>query len=334
MESQLKRILDDLYSNSITEEELTKMINESKSTNIYVYYLLVLTKYFPIQKFTIVFEELKNNIMFITISSGNDIENHCLYLMIQPEKIHIENLNKCGPYKGTDMMLSVIEYAKEAKIPKLELMDKSKLYLCKSAVNLAYLNILSSGQSWYNSKDFYSDEYNAEKTNNLLVINKPFNELVETIIDNLTNPKIDMPSIFINLKKFESIKQFIKPLITDMKELNINFKNNPQENNDIKIKTEFRNLINDAIPENNNTTIQEVFQNIQRHFRSFPESGCTKEQEQLVRIINIIITMLNHNSKYEWAPGFVIKYDYSKLEYNVPLSGGKKNKTKKNKKRN
>ena len=58
MESEQKSILDDLYSNSITEEELTKKIEETKSTNLYKYYLLVLTKYFPIQEFTIVFEEL------------------------------------------------------------------------------------------------------------------------------------------------------------------------------------------------------------------------------------------------------------------------------------
>jgi len=323
IQTELNNVLEHLQNNIISEEELTKMIEETRETKKLVYYLLVITKYFPIQDFNIILENNENEKLILTIGAKYDIENeeldfedfHCLYLMIEPAKIYIENLNKCGNYTGTDMMFRVIHYAKEVKIPKLELTDKSKLYLCKSAVNLAYLNILSSGKSWYNSKDFYSDEFNAEQTNNLLVINKPFNELVEVIIENLTNP-------------------LIEPFITDIKELNRNFKNNPKENIDIKIKTEFRKLINDAIPANNNITIQEVFQNIQRQFRSFPNSKCSKEQEQLIRIINIIITMLNHNSSYEWAKDFVIKYDYSKLEYTVPLSGGKKNKTKKNKKRN
>ncbi len=331
MESELKSILDDLYSNSITEEELTKKIEETKSTNLYKYYLLVLTKYFPIQEFTIVFEELKKNIMFISIYPGNDVDYPCLYLMIQPEKIHIENLSKCGDYTGTNMMFRVIEYAKEVKIPKLDLLDKSKIHLCDKAINLAYLNILTTGQSWYNSKGFISEKYNEEKANNLLVINKPFNELVNIIVNNLTNPGIDMPSIFTNLKQFKSIQPFIKVFIADMKELNRNLRDEPEELN--KIKTEFRKLINDAIPADNNSTIQQVFQNIQRQFRSFPNSNCTPEQQHLIRIINIIITMLSHNSSYNWAPDFKINYNYSKLEYTVPLSGGKKNKTKKNKKR-
>ena len=229
------------------------------------------------------------------------------------------------------MMFRVIHYAQEVKIPKLELTDKSKIYLCDKAINLAYLNILTTGQSWYNSKGFISNEYNEEKANNLLVINKPFNELVDIIVNNLTNPGIDMPSIFTNLKQFKSIQPFIKVFIADMKELNKNLRDEPEELN--KIKTEFRKLINDAIPADNNSTIQQVFQNIQRQFRSFPNSNCTPEQQQLIRIINIIITMLSHNSSYNWAPDFKINYNYSKLEYTVPLSGGKKNKTKKNKKR-
>jgi len=330
IESQLKNILEDIYSNSINEEELTKMIEETKSTNIYKYYLLVLTKYFPIQEFTIVFEEFKNNIMFISISVKYDINNpeineddyHCLYLMIEPAKIHIENLNKCGPYTGTDMMFRVINYAKETKIPKLELMDKSKKFICDGAINLAYLNILTTGQSWYNSKGFISNKTNAEKTNNLLVINKPFNKLVEVIINNLTN--IDMPSIVKNLKRLGLIEK-------DIFELQALIKNSEKE----ELKAKFKKLINSTIKANNDTTIQEVFQDIQRQFRSFPEYGCTPEQEKLVRIINIIITMLNHNSTVvpPWAPEFIINYNYSKLEYTVPLSGGKKNKTKKNKKR-
>jgi hypothetical protein len=315
---QLKNTLFQLQNNTLSENELVKLINETKETNIFIYYLIILVKYFPLTEFNIVLEDNKANILFVTIGVKYDINNleldeesfHCLYLMIEPSKIHIENLNKCGNYTGTDMMFRVIHYAQEVKIPKLELTDKSKIFLCDSAINLSYLNILTTGQSWYNSKNFISSKTNEEKENNMLVIQKPFNLLVESIVNNITKP--DMFSIVKNLKKLGLVNKNV----FELKGLN------PVKKEELKVA--LKDLINRIIPVNNTTTIQEVFQNIQTKFKSFSNSNCNEEQDKLVAIINIIITMLNHNSSYNWDTNFVIKYNYNSLEYTVALSGGKK----------
>ena len=309
---ELQQTLELLQNNSLSQNELTKLINETKETNKFVYYLLTLVKYFPILEFNISLENNNSNILFVSIGIKDENEkdedlNHCLYLMIEPSKIHIENLNKCGHYSGTDMMFRVIHYAQEVKIPKLELTDKSKLFLCDSAVNLSYLNILTTGQSWYNSKNFISNKTNDEKANNLLVIQKPFNLLVESISNNITNNKIYLGSIVINLKKLGLIEKNV----FELKSLNTSKKE--------ELKLRLKDLINRIIPVDNTTTIQQVFQSIQKKFRNFSDSNCSEEQIVLVSIINIIINMLKHNSMYKWDTNFVINYNYSKLEYDVYL---------------
>jgi len=94
---ELDKILERIKKDEIDEEELTKMLEESKSENKLIYYLLTLPKYFPLNEFNFSLENNENNKLILTIGANYDITNeeldfedyHCLYLMIEPIKIYI-----------------------------------------------------------------------------------------------------------------------------------------------------------------------------------------------------------------------------------------------------
>ena len=118
------------------------------------------------------------------INITNETEIHisekgedCALFIIYPDHIYIEALHKCGTTTGNDLLDKFDRLVSE--IPNMtyvRLVDDSNIELCGRKIKLYTLKILTTGQSWYNSKGYVSDNNDDQKTVNARIINMPYEE--------------------------------------------------------------------------------------------------------------------------------------------------------------
>jgi len=118
------------------------------------------------------------------INITNEIEIHisekgedCALFIIYPDHIYIEALHKCGATTGNNLLEKFDILASE--IPNMtyvRLDDDSNIQICGREIKLYTLKILTTGQSWYNSKGYVSDNNDDQKTVNARVINMQYEE--------------------------------------------------------------------------------------------------------------------------------------------------------------
>ena len=118
------------------------------------------------------------------INITNEIEIHisekgedCALFIIYPDHIYIEALHKCGTTTGNNLLEKFDILASE--IPNMtyvRLDDDSNIQMCGREIKLYTLKILTTGQSWYNSKGYVSDNNDDQKTVNARVINMQYEE--------------------------------------------------------------------------------------------------------------------------------------------------------------
>lgn len=98
-------------------------------------------------------------------------EEKCIVMTfrINFPNISLHNLYKCGLNTGTKLLQKIDALAKITPgIKTISLSDESKITVCDDIeISLSYINILSSGKSWYNSHGYFSQTYDKEQQNNL-----------------------------------------------------------------------------------------------------------------------------------------------------------------------
>ena len=105
--------------------------------------------------------------------------------------LYISSILKCGDGKPlTREMIKMIEnLAKSIPVPPwslvkyIKLGDNSSIHVCTVSINLRYLKILTTGESWYNSFGYKSLNHDADVAHNAVIINKPMNELLSELYD-------------------------------------------------------------------------------------------------------------------------------------------------------
>jgi len=133
----------------------------------------ILQSVFPPDKFDIIIDK----------HGGYDITSGdlCLYMKINTNDIFIGELHKCA-YKGTELLSLVDLFAKKMNISKISLVDGSEIETnCGISISLKYLKLLTSGESWYNSFGYISDNFENEKTHNKGIIDIPFVDMMELV---------------------------------------------------------------------------------------------------------------------------------------------------------
>ncbi len=106
--------------------------------------------------------------------------------------IYIHNLNKCSTNSGTANLQLLENYARASRIKKIELLDASHLNICDSvSVSLAFITILTEGQSWYNKLGYKSESFDAEYAHNTAFIQQPF----VVTLDSLAEPKVPIHNL-------------------------------------------------------------------------------------------------------------------------------------------
>jgi hypothetical protein len=127
----------------------------------------LLNDFFPEPTFRI--RRLKSeydNVPRYGISTGNE---DCAFIQLFDDHIYIELLERCG-INGSQTIRKIEQLAiKLENISYISLEDDSTLKVYPEFdiwINLYIYKILTKGQSWYNSLDYYSDNYAEEKEDN------------------------------------------------------------------------------------------------------------------------------------------------------------------------
>ena len=131
------------------------------------------------------------------------------------EGIFIDGLDRCSLNTGTELLNKIEEFAKKANIQRIQLFDASSIELCHSIrISLYYLNILCTGQSWYNKHGYKSEYHHDEIAHNREFINSPMIEYIKNdedylMLSNILNPDAEEPGVkgtvqevFIQLKRY------------------------------------------------------------------------------------------------------------------------------------
>ena len=127
----------------------------------------LLNDFFPEPTFRI--RRLKSeydNVPRYGISTGDE---DCAFIQLFDDHIYIELLERCG-INGSQTIRKIEQLAiKLENISYISLEDDSTLKVYPEFdiwINLYIYKILTKGQSWYNSLDYYSDNYAEEKEDN------------------------------------------------------------------------------------------------------------------------------------------------------------------------
>lgn len=110
--------------------------------------------------------------------------------------LHISKIFKCGDGKYTREVIKLIEdMAKSIPVPPwsrvkyIKLEDGSSINVCRGQnssgmnIDLRYLKILTTGESWYNSFGYKSLNHDANVAHNAAIINKPMDWLLSKLFD-------------------------------------------------------------------------------------------------------------------------------------------------------
>jgi hypothetical protein len=103
--------------------------------------------------------------------------------------LYISKIFKCGDGKYTREVIKLIEdMAKSIPVPPwsrvkyIKLEDGSTIHVCTVDIDLRYLKILTTGESWYNSFGYKSLNHDANVAHNAVIINKPMHLLLSELV--------------------------------------------------------------------------------------------------------------------------------------------------------
>lgn len=104
--------------------------------------------------------------------------------------LHISKIFKCGDGKYTRELIKMIEnmavniqFAPWSRVKYIKLEDGSSIHVCDVDIDLRYLKILTTGESWYNSFGYKSVNHDANVAHNAVIINKPMHLLLSELVD-------------------------------------------------------------------------------------------------------------------------------------------------------
>ena len=95
--------------------------------------------------------------------------------------IGINNINKCG-FSGTELLERIELLALLTKIKTIYLDDQSPIKFGEYRLDFAVLQILTKGESWYNSLGYYQENYNDEKNEWDLIRNIALEDIFDLAI--------------------------------------------------------------------------------------------------------------------------------------------------------
>ena len=289
-----------------------------------------------------------------------DLESHniCGSFVIYPDYIYIKRLDKCGSTSGTELLQMYDTLAQQLpNIKYIELEDRSEIEICKQKINLYILKILTTGQSWYNSKGYFSKNYESERSHNESIINKPYEEFIDTVYKKDLELFTDENSIEEYKKHIERHKKIVSDITNKSKRNTLyKFEESSKQNSEQKI-LEYQDkidhyddrLINNYIQEQEaeinigirlfpdvNKSVKDYFNYVWRDITSnIREKGCDEETVEKCKWLSKFI---NKGENFEILPYFfgslkkmVIREESGKGGAKIKRIKTKRNKSKRSK---
>jgi len=177
---------------------------------------------------------------FITIETETENSEKCAIFCIYSNSIYIDRLYKCGITKGTELLQMFDELAKQMpNIKYINLRDGSSIEICENPIILYIIKILTTGQSWYNSKGYFSENHESDKSHNERIRNMNCEEFIDMVYTEEIK----------NFKRNNTIENNIKKVNILSKE----YSNEENRGNRYEIEKEFYKYKN--IVKNYNTLI-------------------------------------------------------------------------------
>jgi len=106
--------------------------------------------------------------------------------------LHISKIFKCSDdskYNTREVIKLIETMAKSilappwSRVKYIKLEDGSSIHVCTVDIDLRYLKILTTGESWYNSFGYKSLNHDANVAHNAVIINKPMGWLLSELVD-------------------------------------------------------------------------------------------------------------------------------------------------------
>ena len=106
--------------------------------------------------------------------------------------LYISKIFKCSDdskYNTREVIKLIETMAKSilappwSRVKYIKLEDGSSIHVCTVDIDLRYLKILTTGESWYNSFGYKSVNHDANVAHNAGIINKPMDELLSELYD-------------------------------------------------------------------------------------------------------------------------------------------------------
>ena len=187
------------------------------------------------------------------INITNEIEIHisekgedCALFIIYPDHIYIEALHKCGTTTGNNLLEKFDILASEIpNMTYIRLDDDSNIELCGREIKLYTLKILTTGQSWYNSKGYVSDNNDDQKTVNARIINMPYEEFRDKLSAQEATV-IDTGNRLFPETKQKTVQDYFKYVLND---INRNIKEKGCDDEETKAKCRWLSTIINTINE-------------------------------------------------------------------------------------
>ena len=273
---------------------------------------------FPEDTYDITYNPVKN-ICDVYNKNHTGEDGLCVSFSIKENRnmIYIDTLSKCIA-SGTNTLEKMDSLARKLNIGELQLFDGSGIDDCGVKVNLSKLQILSTGESWYNSKGYQSPEYHDEKESNKLVLAKNaiefINECLETerrrkkIKDPTIRYKQQILGLTENLeiqvdqKKREDLQKHIVTLQRNVAEYNKAEEEQKIDNEINKIRSIFNNGILFTI--NESMTVQDYFQNVKSQLQAMASSDESTKCDKY-RFASKLLDIIGSKGDVKYSNGLI-----------------------------
>jgi hypothetical protein len=161
----------------------------------------------------------------VTITNGG---KECLVYSIEDltENIYISRISKCSDGKPlTREVIKVVENLAVSKsdIRYIYLDDKSSINVCTVPLQLYYLKILTTGESWYNSIGYKSSTHDDDVAHNAVIINRPMGQLLSELsytevhmFPGLPPTLENLQTVFPGLSEKMTVKEYVTAMSNEL----------------------------------------------------------------------------------------------------------------------
>ena len=122
-------------------------------------------------------------------------------------------------------MIKVVENLAVSKsdIRYIYLDDESSINVCTVPLQLYYLKILTTGQSWYNSIGYESSTHDADVAHNAVIINRPMGQLLSELSYTEVHmfhglpPRLEnLQTVFPGLSETMTVKEYVTAMSNEL----------------------------------------------------------------------------------------------------------------------